>query len=84
MPVHSARHSCVASERLICAKHTKIQSTPEAINEVLRILRLHAQTADAEVVSDATPLHDPPVDERDLPSIREEPDEVDSLKLDQV
>ena len=84
VPVDSARHAGVASERLICTKHTKIQSTPEAIKEVLRILRLHAQTADAEMVSDATPLHDPPVDEQDLPPIREEPKEVESLKLDQV
>ena len=63
-------------------KHTKIQSTPEAIGEVLNILRLHAQMADAEIVSAATSPHDPSLDEQDLPLIREEPDEVDSLKLD--
>jgi hypothetical protein len=66
VPVDSARHSGVASERLICTKHTKIQSTPEAIREVLSVLRLHAQTADAEIVSTATPPHDLSIVERDL------------------
>ena len=56
----------------------------DKISEVLNILRMHTRTAGMDIVSGATPIHDPSVDERDLPPVREEPDEIESLKLDQV
>jgi hypothetical protein len=42
VPVSSALLRGVESQCFVCAKHTKIQSRPETINEVLRILRMHA------------------------------------------
>ena len=52
VPVDSAHHSGVVSERLILAEHTKIQSTAETIEEVLNILRLHSQALEFYSASD--------------------------------
>ncbi len=43
--VESARHPGVESELFVSAGHTKVQSHPATIEEVLRILRLHATTS---------------------------------------
>ncbi len=41
VPVYSAEHPCVSSERRVAASHTKILRHDEATSEVVRILLMH-------------------------------------------
>ncbi len=42
VPIHSAHHDHVESELLVPATHRKLQTHPNTVQEVARILRLHA------------------------------------------
>lgn len=45
VPVDSARHDRVESEILVAATHQHLQTHPDTVQEVLRILRLHIEEA---------------------------------------
>ena len=57
VPITSAEFPGVQSQFVLKAKHTQIHQKDEAIEELLRIMRVHVREFDAECGPSLLPIH---------------------------